>query len=185
MAYDIFISYHSSNRLEAHELAAKLEVAGLSCWIAPESIPGGDSYGSVIMQAIKSSRVMVVVFSQRTNNSLWVPREVERAINYGLIIVPFRLENIMPSDSLEFFLSLTHWIDQMTVGMDKAVEEIVNLTKGLSCPRRDSVGREDSISATEEVLHQCYNELMWFKDDDVFGWDLDLFNWKMVMKTYW
>ena len=38
-------------------------------------------------------------------------REVERAVHKQLSILPFRIEDVLPSKSLEFFLSAQHWMD--------------------------------------------------------------------------
>jgi hypothetical protein len=40
-----------------------------------------------------------------------VRREVERAVHKQLIMLPFRIEEVLPSKSLEYFLSAQHWMD--------------------------------------------------------------------------
>jgi hypothetical protein len=51
------------------------------------------------------------VFSASSNLSSQVRREVERAIHKQLSVLPFRIEDVLPSKSLEFFLSAQHWMD--------------------------------------------------------------------------
>jgi hypothetical protein len=51
---------------------------------------------------------MVLVFSAASNDSPQVRRDVERAVHKNVIILPFRIEEVMPSKSLEFFLSTQH-----------------------------------------------------------------------------
>src|SRR5271170_1839844 len=63
------------------------------------------------MDAISAARVMILVFSASSNLSPQVRREVERAVHKQLSILPFRIENVLPSKSLEFFLSAQHWMD--------------------------------------------------------------------------
>jgi hypothetical protein len=36
---------------------------------------------------------------------------VERAVHKGVAVLPFRIEDVIPSKSLEFFLSAQHWMD--------------------------------------------------------------------------
>jgi hypothetical protein len=36
---------------------------------------------------------------------------VERAVHKQVRILPFRIENVLPSHSLEYFLSAAHWLD--------------------------------------------------------------------------
>ncbi len=54
---------------------------------------------------------MILVFSASSNESPQVRREVERAVHKDLCILPFRIENVVPSKSLEYFLSAQHWMD--------------------------------------------------------------------------
>ncbi len=42
-------------------------------------------------------------------------REVERAIHKQIPVLPFRIENVLPSKSLEYFLSTQHWLDAYTL----------------------------------------------------------------------
>ncbi len=54
---------------------------------------------------------MVLVFSASSNGSAQVRREVERAAHKDVRILPFRIEDVPPSKSLEYFLSTQHWLD--------------------------------------------------------------------------
>jgi len=111
VAGDVFISYSQSDRACAHELVAQLEGQGIQCWIAPRDIAPSADWASEIMDALSASRVMVLVFSASSNHSPQVRREVERAVHKQLSILPFRIEDVLPSKSLEFFLSTQHWMD--------------------------------------------------------------------------
>ncbi|MBK6761756.1 MAG: toll/interleukin-1 receptor domain-containing protein [Micrococcales bacterium] len=106
----VFISHASPDAMLAAHLVQALETAGLRCWIAPRDIAGGSDYAAEIMGAIRRSQVMVVVVSDNANASQHVKREVERAVSKGLALVPFRIADISPSDTLEYFLSCQHWL---------------------------------------------------------------------------
>jgi hypothetical protein len=58
---------------------------------------------------------MVLVFSASANASAQVRREVERAVHKGVSILPVRIEDVLPSRSLEYFLSTQHWLDAFPV----------------------------------------------------------------------
>jgi hypothetical protein len=111
MARDVFISYSQPDRECAVELVARLEAEGISCWIAPRDIAPSADWAAEIMDAISSARVMILVFSASSNLSPQVRREVERAVHKQLSVLPFRIEDVLPSKSLEFFLSAQHWLD--------------------------------------------------------------------------
>lgn len=111
MAHDAFISYSQPDHDCAFELVAQLEAQDINCWIAPRDIAPSADWAAEIMDAISSVRVMILVFSASSNLSPQVRREVERAVHKQLSILPFRIENVLPSKSLEFFLSAQHWMD--------------------------------------------------------------------------
>jgi hypothetical protein len=110
-AYAAFISYASANRETAFELADSLEQKGLRCWIAPRDLRPGAEYGEEIIRGINSSRCLVLLLSRESNESRHVRAEVERAASAGRPIYPVRIEDVLPSTKLEFFISMTQWID--------------------------------------------------------------------------
>jgi TIR domain len=111
MANEVFVSYSQPDRECALELVAHLEAGGVACWIAPRDIAPGADWAAAIIEAISSARMMVLVFSASSNASPQVRREVERAVHKQVRILPFRIENVLPAQSLEYFLSSAHWLD--------------------------------------------------------------------------
>ena len=111
MARDVFISYSQPDHDCAHEVVARLEGRGVECWIAPRDIAPSADWAAEIVDAISSARVMILVYSANSNLSPQVRREVERAVHKQLSILTFRIEDVPPSKSLEFFLSAQHWMD--------------------------------------------------------------------------
>jgi TIR domain len=93
------------------ELVGRVEAQGIHCWIAPRDIAPSADWAAEIIDAIANSRVMILVFSASSNDSPQVRREVERAVHKQVSILPFRIENVLPSKSLEYFLSAQHWMD--------------------------------------------------------------------------
>lgn len=111
MGRDIFISYSQPDRDCAYELTHHLEGKGFTVWIAPRDVSPAAEWAAEIIDAISAARVMVLIFSSSSNSSPQVRREVERAVHKDLRILPFRIEDVMPSRSLEYFLSSHHWLD--------------------------------------------------------------------------
>ena len=97
MTRDVFISHSSHDRAAAEAVLAALERAGHSCWIAPRDIVPGQEYGEAIVDAIRSSRIFLLVLSASSINSPQVRRETERAANADVPIIPFRIEDVQPS----------------------------------------------------------------------------------------
>lgn len=131
MGYEVFISHSSLDRKVAGMICAHLESCGVRCWIAPRDIMPGLSWPKSIIEALRDCKVLVLVFSKQANASPQVAREVERAFSKGLVVVPFRIENIQPSDSLEFFLSGQHWLDALTPPMKAHLDQLADTVRRL------------------------------------------------------
>ncbi len=114
MPHDVFVSHASEDKPTADAVCATLENNGIRCWIAPRDILPGVDWGGAIVDAINTSRLMVLVYSAKANDSPQIKREVERAVNRGLTIIPFRIEDVPMSRTLEFFISMPHWLDALT-----------------------------------------------------------------------
>ena len=133
MTADVFISYSSKDRTVANMVCALLEERGQRCWIAPRDILPGTEWGEAIIGGLKGARVFVLVFSRHANTSPQILREVERAVHLGLPIIPFRIEDVVPERSLEYFMSVPHWLDALSppvedhiVRLGDVVEQLVN-----------------------------------------------------------
>ena len=67
MPRDVFVSYSTRDKAAADAVCASLEINGLRCWIAPRDIVPGMDWGEAIIDAMNTSRVMVLVFSSHAN----------------------------------------------------------------------------------------------------------------------
>jgi hypothetical protein len=124
VSFDVFISYASKDKIVADAVCARLEAAGIRCWIAPRDILPGTSYGEAIIDAIHGAKVMVLVFSSSANASGHIPKEVERAVSNGVAILPFRIEDVAPGKSLDYFIGSVHWLDAMTPPMEHHLDSL-------------------------------------------------------------
>jgi hypothetical protein len=111
LEYDIFISHSSEDKNIASNICHYLEEREIRCWIAPRDVQGGMEYAEAIINGIRACKVMVVVFNKNANQSKFVKNEVERAFTYSSNIIPFRLDETLPSSTLELFLGSVHWLD--------------------------------------------------------------------------
>lgn len=107
----VFVSYSQADRDAAFGIVSRLEHSRIDCWIAPRDVAPATDWAAEIVEAIAAARVMVLVFSSSTNDSPQVRREVERAVHRRVAVLPFRIEDVLPSRSLEYFLSSQHWLD--------------------------------------------------------------------------
>ncbi len=69
---------------------------------------------------------MVVLFSGAANDSVQVMQEVERAVAKKLAIIPIRIEDAIPTGSLELMLSSRHWLDAYNSPIEHHLDELAN-----------------------------------------------------------
>src|SRR5215813_458356 len=131
MAHDVYISYSHVDKAAADAACATLERAGIRCWIAPRDITPGDEWSAAIVKAIDHCRAMVLIFSTSANNSRQIPREVERAITVGVPLVPVRIEDVVPTQALAYFMSSVHWLDAITPPFEDHLNRLANSLKAL------------------------------------------------------
>ena len=129
MSHDVFISYSTLNKAVADAVCARLEAAGCRCWIAPRDIPPGTEWGEAIIDGIRGARMFVLIFSAGANASPQVRREVERAVGHGLTILPFRIEDVVPAKSLEYFISNQHWLDALSPPLDHHISRLADAVR--------------------------------------------------------
>ncbi len=114
MAHDVFISYAHQDRTVANAVCATLEAHGIRCWIAPRDILPGSDWGAAIIDAIQEAKALVLIFSSNSNDSDQIKREIERTVHQGIAVIPFRIEDVLPNKTLEYFISTQHWLDALT-----------------------------------------------------------------------
>jgi hypothetical protein len=130
-SHDVFISYSNKDKRWADSVCAVLEQNRIRCWVAPRDIKPGMEWGSAIIDGLNSCQVMVLIFSEDANASPQVRREVERAINKGLVIIPLRIQDTKPDGALEYALSNTHWLDAFTPPVEEKLALLVRTVRGL------------------------------------------------------
>lgn len=111
MQKHVFISHSTTDAPIVEEVCHKLEADGTKCWLAKRDALSGESYPRSIMQAIRDAGALVLVFTEHSNRSKHVHREIERAISFSIPIIVLRVENIPLAEELEYFISLNHWLD--------------------------------------------------------------------------
>ena len=124
MNHQVFVSHSSKDKPIADAIVTHLERNGLRCWVAPRNILPGANWAGSILKAIAEAKVVLLVFSDQTNASQHIRREIERAVHHGILIAPIRINEVMPSDDLEYFLSSSHWMDATKPPFDQHLQQL-------------------------------------------------------------
>lgn len=101
----IFISHKNNpDHDTALRIANTLEEAGIHCWLAPESIPGGRNFAQEIPQAINSCELFLLVLSKEAMSSAHVFKEINLAISHKKKIIPLKIGDFDLDDVYEYML---------------------------------------------------------------------------------
>jgi WD40 repeat protein len=177
MTKQVFISYSTTDKIIVDEIRDRLEIQGIACWMAPRDITPGNDYGQQIINAIETTSLLVLVLSESSNQSIFVRNEVERAIAKRKVVIPFRIHDVAPSRSLEFFISNCQWVDSWESPLAPKVEALAQAirkhlasrdepgllaqTMSVSTPTTNghpslSLPREDAVDWGEAPLYDSF-----------------------------
>jgi hypothetical protein len=74
---------------------------------------------------------MILIFSRSADASSQIKREVERAVNKGVYIIPFRVDDIPPTRSLEYFISTSQWMDAFSPPLERHLDNLAKTVKAV------------------------------------------------------
>ena len=83
----------------------------MKCWIAPRNISSGQPYAEEILNAIKTTKIVVLVFSSNSQASQFVQKEINLSFSNSKPIISFVIDESLPQGDLEFYLKTNHWLD--------------------------------------------------------------------------
>ena len=144
---DVFISYKAEELKEAEWVRDRLEKEGITCWLAPGSIPGGSSYAVQIPKAIRECLAFVLILSKNAQESKWVPRELDQAINANKVILPFMIEDCSLKDEFGFYLSNVQRYNAWE-NREKAFSSMVRVIRTLVEERNRAAAEEGTEEET-------------------------------------
>src|SRR5579862_2226994 len=98
--------------------------------MAPRDIQPGLDWSTTIPAAINSSKAMLLLLSSSSNASRQIAHEAHLAHDGGTLIVPVRIEDVVPQGALQYLLSGTQWIDSLAPPHRGAVDRLVQLLTG-------------------------------------------------------
>src|SRR2546423_10779776 len=158
MPRDVFISHSAQDKKVAETICGALEQSGIQCWVAPRDVRPGGSFPGEITRAIQQSKVMLLIFSQHSNSSEQVLREVQLAVDCHVPIIRLRIEDIPLSDDLRYYLSTPHWLDALTHPLSKHIPPVATAIRELLGPspaETATAAAASRVPAAEVVMKQC------------------------------
>jgi hypothetical protein len=107
----LFICFSSKDEATAREVVAFIESRGLKCWISARDVPAGQNYQETIVHALESAQGIVFLFSEFSNQSGEIKKELSIGGSINVPVFPLRLSPIKPSGALRYELATRQWID--------------------------------------------------------------------------
>ena len=139
--HDVFICYSSKDEANARRVLAFVEERGFTCWISSRDVRPGRNYQESIVQAIEHTQLILFLFSENSNNTGEVKKELALGSSFGKPVIPLRLSPIKPNGALQYELATCQWIDGFD-GLEAAlaqvitaIEEILRATAPTEKPR--------------------------------------------------
>ena len=122
-----FISHHSSQVETARRLKVILSHHGITGWLAPDDINPGQPFDKAIVDQVRQSDLIILLFCEQSDQSRHVKRELMMAEDADKLIFPVRLED-KAADGLAYWLNDYQWIDWFD-GEDDTITRMIETIK--------------------------------------------------------
>lgn len=145
----VFLSHSSIDAEVALGLCNELETNGIECFLAPRDIRSGHEYAAEIVEGIDKSDVMILVLSNHSNTSPHVLREVERAVSKNIPLIVYRIEDVVLTKSMEYFLMAHQWVNGKTNDYQDMIAAVRNLNYQLA---RSETAKKEEKNTLKMIL---------------------------------
>jgi formylglycine-generating enzyme required for sulfatase activity len=153
---DIFISYSSEDRGKAKDIAEALKQQGFSVWWDRSILPG-ETFDTVIEDALDAAKCVIVLWSRTSVSSKWVKTEASEGDKRGIIIpvliddvkIPLAFRRIQAADLKDWVGKLPH------LGFDNLLKAVTGI---LGRPVQPGQKTEEVRDIEPEKVHISIEE---------------------------
>ena len=124
MQKKIFISFSSKDAKAALTICGAIEARGYACWISSRDVGPGENFQGEIVRAIRGAGLMVLVFSANANGSTEIAKEIALASQNHLMVIPVRIEDVLPNEELSYEFATRQWIDVFD-NWERAIQQLL------------------------------------------------------------
>lgn len=157
----VFISHSSEDRGVAGKVCEALERRGLGCWLASRDIGPGENFQEAIVKAIRTVRAMVLVFTGNANNSNEIKKEIALASQNRLVVIPLRLEDVLPNDAFLYELSTRQWIDAFD-DWERALSRLADQILGIAGEPPAEPPTDATVQGRRTAARPQRGRMVWF-----------------------
>ena len=109
MGSDLFLSYSRADRPLAEQFVKTATARGVNVWY-DEDIEGGRDWRERIVAALGSAKALVILFSEHSNDSRQLIKELAVADNMQKQVIPVLISNCEPQGPYLYELASRNWI---------------------------------------------------------------------------
>jgi hypothetical protein len=106
---DLFLSYSRADRPLAEQFVRTAAARGVNVWY-DEDIEGGRDWRERIVAALGSAKALVILFSEHSNDSRQLIKELAVADNMRKQVIPVLISNCEPQGPYLYELASRNWI---------------------------------------------------------------------------
>ena len=155
-ATHVFICFSSKDEAIARGVVEFLESAGLKCWISFRDVQPGDNYQESIVRAIEAAQAIVFLFSESSNLSGEIRKELSIGGSINVPVFPLRLTPIAPTGALRYELATRQYIDIFPDREAALTKLVATIKNGIENPAlEESVAPAPATPATPRVQQQA------------------------------
>ena len=125
----LFISYSSREKELADTIRTILTEHGIECWMAPESISPGSNYAHDIPLAIQDCSALLVILSEKSQESIWVPKEIDMAFKMRKKVIPLHTDDSSINLIFQLYFSNVQTVEAYKQ-LDLALKYISDVLQG-------------------------------------------------------
>jgi TIR domain len=166
MNHDVFISHAHKDKSIADAISAKLESAGLKCWITPRDVSSHEDWTEGTRKAIDACRLVVVILSENADAASHIEREIAHAFYARRTIIPFRVGEALPRREIIFYLGDIPWCNSPNPPAEEHLEaltarirERMPVSRGAGSERKKAASLSSSDSWFGALLASHYQTL--------------------------
>ncbi|MGA7324267.1 MAG: toll/interleukin-1 receptor domain-containing protein, partial [Rhodomicrobium sp.] len=128
MSYDIFLSYSRTDQALAERFVQAASGRGLKVWY-DQFISGGTDWRDTIVASLRNSRALVILFSEASNASRQLIKELAIADNFSKLVIPVLIEKTEPRGAYLYEMASRNWIN-LYPGPESRIEALVDRLAG-------------------------------------------------------
>jgi TIR domain len=110
MESEIFLSYSRADHSLAEQFVRTAETRGLNIWF-DDKIEGGENWRQKIVDVLSSAKALVILFSEHSNGSTQLIKELAVADNMKKHVIPVLIADCKPEREYLYELASRNWIN--------------------------------------------------------------------------